>query len=245
MTILQNLESTRTLVKFKRKAEVYFGNVDQGAFGLDTTESPTAKKMRSQLNVGLDKVKRTLSSVDVFPSISQARRLAAGESEEDVDLVENIFNLHRYQVSPQILVDHIERAIGIYRDDRINAWMRTLNPLFWLSILFDYAGRLPFFILGSLGFDRSKLEGGALGKFLKGCFRAALLLVLLTGILHYLGALDPLKSRLRALSSYLKLHGGGAIHQLEQRTDEFILDLQGYSPENTPESPDPVEQSPR
>ena len=240
MTIFQNLERTRTLVKFKKLIETYFANLDQGAFGLETTENPIAKRDRSQLNLRLENVRRALDSVETYPAAPNVRRSTAYEPSGEIDLLENIFSLQQHKVDPKTLVDHIERAIGIYTTDRFGASVRTLNPFFWLSILIDYTARLPFFLLGSLGLDRDRLEGAALGKLLKGFFRVAVLLALLVGLIHYLGLLDPLTSRLQGLFSRLKLNGQEAIHSLEQRTDELLLKLQDSSPESKPENRDPA-----
>ena len=119
--------------------------------------------------------------------------------------------------------------------------MRTLNPLYWLSILIDYTARLPFFILGSLGLDRDRLEGAVLGKFFKGFFRVAVFLALLAGVMHYFGVLDPLKSRLQGLFTHMRLNSQGAIHSLEQTTDDFLLKLKDSSPKSIPEDQDPAQ----
>ena len=240
MTIFQNLDRTRTLVKFKKLVETYFANVDHGAFGLDAKENIIAKRTRSQLNLRLEKVKMAMHSVETHPTAPQQIRRAAYEPSGEIDLLENLFSLQQHKVEPQTLVDHVERAIGMYTGDRFNASLRTLNPLYWLGIVLDYSARLPFFILGSLGLDRDRLEGTALGKFFKGCFRVAVLLALLVGLIHYLGFLDPLRAELPGLFSRLKLNSQEAIHSLEQTTDKFLLKLQGSSPESIPEDQDPA-----
>jgi hypothetical protein len=240
MTIFQNLERTRTLVKFKKLIETYFANLDQGAFGLETTENPIAKRTRSQLNLRLEKVKRALDSVETYPAAPNERRRAAYEPSGELDLLENIFSLQQHKVDPQTLVDHIERAIGMYSADKFRASVRTLNPLYWLSILINYTARLPFFLLGGLGLDQDRLEGAALGKFLKGFFRAAVFLALLAGLMHYLGFLEPLKSRAKGLFTHLKRNSEEVLHSLEQKTDEFILKFQNSSPESIPGDQDPA-----
>jgi hypothetical protein len=238
MTIFQNLERTRTLVKFKKLTEMYFANLDEGAFGLEITESVIAKRTRSQLNLMLEKAKRALLAAETYPTAPNERRKAVYETSGEVDLLENIFSLKQQKVDPQTLVDLVERAIGMYRDDRLSASLRTLNPLYWLSILINYTARLPFFILGSLGLDRDRLEGAALGKFLKGFFRVAVFVALLAGLIHYLGFLDPLRSRLQGIFAHLKLNSQEVIHSLVEETDELILKLQDLS-ENMPERQDP------
>jgi hypothetical protein len=234
MTIFQNLDRTRTLVKFKKLVETYFANVDYGAFGLDAKENIIAKRTRSQLNLMLEKVKMAMHSVETHPTAPQQIRRAAYEPSGELDLLENLFSLQQNKVEPQTLVDHVERAIGMYTGDRFNASLRTLNPLYWLSILVNYTARLPFFILGSMGLNRDRLEGSTLGKVFKGFFRVAVFLAILVGVIHYLGFLGPLKSRGQELFTHLKANSQEVIHSLEQTTDKFLLKLQGYSPERIP-----------
>lgn len=240
MTIFENLKRTRTLVKFKKLVQTYYSNLDRGAFGLENTENLIAKRTRSQLNLMLEKVKGALHSVETYPTAPNERRRAAYEPSGEIDLLENIFSLQQHKMDPQTLVDHVERAIGVYTADRFGASVRTLNPFYWLSILINYAARLPFFIMGGLGLDQDRLEGTALGKLFKGCFRVAVFLALLAGVMHYLGVLDPLKSRLQGLFTHLKLNSREAIHSLEQTTDELLLKLKDSSPKSTPEDQDPA-----
>ena len=205
MTIYQNLKSLRTLKKFRKLAERYFENVDYGSYGLTALENPKAKAIRSQLNLMLERVKRALSSVDLRSKICPVPPVDAPDSEEGVYLVENIFNLHALKISPQTLLDYVERAIGAYRDEKPRALIRTFNPLFWLSILLDYTANLPFAMLGALGLNRSGMETSPLGKLFKGCFRAAILVGAFAFTLHSLGYLDPMKPKAQGVISNLKL----------------------------------------
>ena len=230
MTIFQNLESNRTLKKFKKLAERYFENVDYGSYGLTAVEKPKAKAIRSQLNLMLEKVKRALFSVEITPDICDASRQADHpEYEEGIYLVDNIFNLHQLKISPQTLLDYVERAIGVYRDDKFKSLIRTLNPLFWLSTVLDYVSGLPFAILGVLGFNRSKIEDGAFGKFLKGCFRVAIVVTVLAIVLYHQGYLDPIEQKVDGLLSHLKLKGQEVIPYLRLKTQELIARFQDSS----------------
>jgi hypothetical protein len=216
-------------MKFKKMIELYFGKADQGSSRRAVPDDVVAKRTRSQLNLNLEKVKRALLAVDISPNVPGTRRTGPGQRPRDIDLVEDIFSLHQHKISPQTLVDHVERAVGIYRDDRGRATLRTINPLYWLSVLLDYAGRLPSFILVGLGMDRERFEGTALGDFLKGSFRLALLLALGLVGLHYAGLLDPLKSTLLVLGTHLKTFTLAVIDMFVQATDALLLEIQELS----------------
>ena len=224
MTTFQNLQSIRTLKKFKKLAERYYENVDYASYGLTVLEKPKAKAIRSQLNLMLERAKRALSCADISPDICDPFRPTAHDHEEGVYLVENIFNLHQLKISPQTLLDYVERAIGVFRDDKFKSLIRTLNPLFWLSIVLDYTSSLPFAILGALGFNRSKIEEGSLGKFLKGCFRVAVVVTVLAVILDHQGYLDPIEQEVRGFMSHLKLKGHEFSFHLQDSSQQISLE---------------------
>jgi hypothetical protein len=139
-------------------------------------------------------------------------------------LVDNIFNLHQLKISPQTLFDYVERAIGVYRDDKVKSLVRTLNPLFWLSIVLDYVSGLPFTVLGALGLNLSKIEDGLVGKFLKGCFRVAVVVTVLAVILDHQGYLDPIKQEVRGFMSHLKLKGQEFSFHLPDSSQQITLE---------------------
>ncbi len=215
MTIFRNLQSLRTLNRFKKLTERYFENVDYGSYGLTVVERPKARAIRSRLNLMLERAKRALSLAGLSPDLCDESRPEAAEHEEAVYLAENIFNLHQLKISPQALLDSVERAIGIYRDDKFRSLIRTLNPFFWLSVLLDCASSLPFAILGALGCNRSRIENSHFGKFLKGGFRVAVVVTVLAVILHRLGYLDPLGRNVLEFLSHLKLKGRELIAYLQ------------------------------
>jgi len=224
LTIFQNLRSIRTLKKFKKLAERYFANVDYGTYGLTVVEKPKAKGIRSKLNLMLERVKRVLSAAEVCPDICDASRPTAAGYEEGIYLVDNIFNLHQLKIAPQTLLDYVERAIGVYRDDKFKSLVRTVNPLFWLSISLDFISSLPFAILGVLGFNRSKMEDCLFGKFLKGCFRIAVVVTVLLVILHHQGYLDPIEQKVDGFLIQLKLKGEEVMVRLQDSSPQITLE---------------------
>jgi hypothetical protein len=224
MTIFRNLECLRTLKKFRKLGEQYFANVDYGSYGLTAVEKPEAKAIRSILNLMLERAKRVLSSAEVSPDICDASRPTEAGYEEGLYLVDNIFNLHQLRISPQTLLDYVERAIGVYKDDRFKSLMRTLNPLFWLSVVLDYISSFPFAILGSLGFNRSKIENGCLGEFTKGCFRVAVVVTVLAVTLYYQGYLDSIEQEVQGFMSHVKLKGQKVTSYLEESSQQIPVE---------------------
>jgi hypothetical protein len=229
MTIFQNLGTLRTLKKFRKLAERYFENVDYGSYGLTVSENAKARSIRSQLNLMLERVKRALNCVDVRSEICPVPPIDAPDSEEGVYLVENIFNLHALKISPQTLLDYVERAIGAYKDEKPRTLVRTFNPLFWLGILLDFVAALPFSVLSALGLNRSAIEKNPLAKLFKGCLRAAILVGALAVSLQALGYLDPMKVKAQGVISNLK---GKALQVMPDLRHE-ILELKPHSGESS------------
>jgi hypothetical protein len=227
MTIFQNLDSLRTLKRFRKLAERYFDNVDYGSYGLTVSENAKAKAVRSQLNLMLERVKRSLSCIDLRSEICPVPPVGAPESEEGIYLVENIFNLHELKISPRTLLDYVERAIGAYRDEKPRALIRTFSPLFWLSILLDCAAGLPFAFLGALGLNRSAMETSPLGRLFKGSVRAAIVAGAFALALHALGYLDPVKVRAQGVLSNLK----GKVQEVMPGLRDGLQELKSHAEE--------------
>ena len=223
MSIFQNLQCLRTLKKFRKLAERYFENIDYGSYGLTAVEKPEAKAIRSRLNLMLETAKRAISSGEVNPDICDASRPTAAGYEEGLYLVDNIFNLPQLKIFPETLLDYVEKAIGVYRDDRFKSLIRTLNPLFWLSVVLDCISSIPFAILGSLGLNRSKIENGCLGRFSKGCFRVAVVVTVLAVTLYYQGYLAPIEQEVRGFMSHLKLKGQKVTSYLQDSSQQITL----------------------
>ena len=112
----------------------------------------------------------------------------------EIDLILNLFKLDRYQISASYAVGFIEMALGVYQSDRTAALRRTINPFWWLFSGLLWFTRIPFVVLGAVGFDAERAERSVLGRFVK--LAAALLAAtaaLLT-ILNLLGWLPEAKA---------------------------------------------------
>lgn len=164
-------------------------------------ENQQAIETRRQINLLIDKVHFIVMSAGILPVMHYTPPPAVGDLARNIDLIYNIFNLHRFQIEPQYLLDFIDRAIGIYEDDKFNALLRTLNPLFWISLILDYIASLPFKFIGKIGFNQSKVESSVVGRLVKGVF------YLITVLASFLTALDLLGYRekfLLLIKSWIK-----------------------------------------
>lgn len=104
---------------------------------------------------------------------------AIGGCIQNIDLIDNLFNLQNYDIEVQTLIDIIDRALGIYERDLKNSIIRTLNLFFWLEKSLELISSLPFYLLGSVGFNRLRLETSDIGKLVKFIIKLITIFVLL------------------------------------------------------------------
>ena len=114
------------------------------------------EKVREQINRMLPKVSRFLREADTYPIITVREPPFVGGRIWNIDVAENIFNLENWELSPQVITDSVQRAIGYYQDDLLNSFFRTINPFWWLMRLIAALIRIPFGILAWAGYDAGK-----------------------------------------------------------------------------------------
>jgi len=98
-------------------------------------------------------------------------------------------------------LDVIERAIGIYENDRLNALFRTVNPLFWIGLILDYIVSLPFKVIGKVGFNQKKIESLITGRVIKGTLY---LIMVLAAFLTVLEKIDYLEKFISLIQGWIK-----------------------------------------
>ena len=135
-----------------------------------------------------------MNSVITSAGIKTVAYYSGGGSGGSIDLIQNVFNLHYYLIGYEQVLDMVDRAIGVYESDKSNALLRTLNPLFWISLILDYIVSLPFKFVGKMGFNQSRIESSIVGRIVKGIF------YLVTVLASFLTALDLLGYREKFLS---------------------------------------------
>ncbi len=187
ITIWENYRRTKLLLEFRNLVVTYFANLLVSG---RRVENKKAQQARIEINMILDKTYFVVISAGVKPTIYYSPPPSIGGLEGDIDLIHNIFNLYRYQIEPRKILDFIERAIGIYENDRHNALLRTLNPLFWLGLILDYIVSLPFKVIGKIGFNQEKIESSITGKIIKGILYFITVLASFLTVLEKIGYLE-------------------------------------------------------
>lgn len=152
---------------------------------------------RRSINRNIDEADKILSEAGQCPVVIYTPPPMVGGNAMRINIVQNIFNLDEFEMAPRTVLDYIERATGVYEHDQTKAWLRTVNPFFWLGLAFDGVARLPFVALGKLGFPQSKIETSPLGRFVRGLLILTEAMAAFLACLYYLGWLDRFKHLLR------------------------------------------------
>lgn len=198
MFIWENLRRLNEIVSFKNLVTQYFNNAQYSWQADGLIENDKAIESRTKINLVIDKVHTFIKEAGVSPSIYYAPPPAVGGLKGSIDLVANIFTFHRLQITPQDLLDVIERAIGVYSNDKRNSLLRTINPLFWIHTILEILISLPLRLLGLIGFDRVKIENSLISKIYKLVTETVLIIAAILSILERIGYLERLKSLLES-----------------------------------------------
>ncbi len=141
ITFGENSARLRMLKNFREIVVEYFENSRLDLESGSHIEKEEAKDARAAINLIKQKAYITMRLADVNPRAASTPSLASGGHDKNVDLILNIFNLGRNGIPSNTAVDYIERAIDVYKENRLDSLMRTISPFFWAGILFDHIFR--------------------------------------------------------------------------------------------------------
>ena len=187
------------LIEFRHLVIEYFNNSRAEWMVDERIEKPKAEEARVKINRMMDEVHDIIFYAGINPSIRYTPPPAVGGYIQDIDLIQNIFNLHRFQIAPKYHLDFIERAIGKYESNAGPAIRRAINPFFYVGLVFDLVARLPFILIGRVGLNRKKAEQSLLGRLIKGVIYIITALASLLTVLQLLDYLEPIKEILRSV----------------------------------------------
>lgn len=166
-----------TIIDF-RKAFVRYYEIDY-----NRSPSPDEEQekiiLRKKLNTLNGEVDRYVCKAGVSASVYYSPPPAVGGLAGDIHFFSNLFNLHGFSISPQMVIDVLDRSAGNYLYLQKISRKKMLNPLFWIGEII----RSPFHLLDFAGFDGDKIEISWFGKAYK---LLSALLVLIATILTIL-----------------------------------------------------------
>ena len=196
ITFWENERRLKKLIKFRNYVVDYFNDSHKDTFGIHPTEGEKAKHSRRKINLMIDEVHKMIIAAGINCNIRWVPPPAVGGYAGKVDVLINLSNLYRFNISPHDAIDLIERAIGVYQSDRRKSVFRTFNPFWWMSRLLYWFARTPFSLIEVAGFDATRAERSTLGRFVKIIFILISVIASLLAILYYMGWLEILKSAL-------------------------------------------------
>jgi hypothetical protein len=162
----------QTLKEFRRQIETYMAHSEawERRYRRPEGNCPTdhiGEQSREKINQMIPKVSHFLFEAGAYPTVSWRDAPAAGGSKYEIDIIQNIFGLNRFEIPLRVVIDHIERGIGYYQNDLVGSLLRTVNPFWWLERLVAAIIRIPFRIVEWAGYDSDKAEESAGGKLYK------------------------------------------------------------------------------
>lgn len=141
ITFRENSARIKLLAQFKDLINDYFSNSTLNMLEGTYTEKQPASEAKAAINLIIKKAYHTIRLADIKTSAASISSVAIGIKDQNIDLVLNIFNLGRHNIAPETALDFIEDAIDVYKSNRLSSLVRTVNPLFWLKVLFHHIVR--------------------------------------------------------------------------------------------------------
>lgn len=189
----ENNRRLNKLAEFRALVIQYFNNSRAEWMADERIEEPEAEKTRVKINRIMDETHETILYSGVNPSIRYTPPAVVGGYIQNIDLVQNVFHLHRFQITANNLLDFIDRSIGIYESNKRPALLRAINPFFYIGLAFDLVARIPFVLIGHAGFNRQKIEESLTGRLVKGSIYIVTTLASLLTVFQLLDYLESFK----------------------------------------------------
>jgi len=186
-----NWERRRLLSRVRSDLDAYFAALTYEAFPFRVVESDEARRIRENSSGSMRRCRRIVRASGQVSLV----RLAPGERAGDVervDLLEVVFELDRHNLRKEDVFQALDAATQAYERGARAAWLRTFNPLYWLSMGLDVVEVAPFFPLRLLGIEPGRVADSAPGTVVRVLLRSvALATVVVVGIVA-LGLQEPL-----------------------------------------------------
>ncbi|MCP2671790.1 hypothetical protein NHF40_12705 [Maricaulaceae bacterium EIL42A08] len=165
LTYFANRHRQTAIKAFHSNIDAYFTGLNIGMHA--TTESDDAKEARALINRRMSEIKTYVEEAGVSTAVDYQDAPIAGGRRHVVDIIDNIFQLHDFQMGREFIDDLLERALGNYEFDQTPALIRTLNPFWWANSTLSALVRVPFKVLGEFGLDTGPFQASILGKILQ------------------------------------------------------------------------------
>jgi len=187
----ENARRIRELIKFRDQVVTYFNNCEFDR--LEPLENEEAVKVRSAINRSMVEIRDMIIAAGVLPIITYTPPRTVGGYIQNIDMILNIFHVQHYDINPKEITDYLEKAIGVYEKSQRRSKIRIFNPFFYIGFLLDLIAEIPFFLVGKIGFNRTKAESSVIGRIIKGIGYLIPVLAAALTILDILGYTEIIK----------------------------------------------------
>jgi|TARA_R100001143_G_scaffold63527_2_gene71384 hypothetical protein len=191
--IWENSRRLNKLYNFRGLIIEYFNNSRLEWMADERIEENDAREARVAINRSMDEVHAIILYSGISPSLIWTPPPAVGGYRQNIDLIQNVFNLHAFRIEPNNILDFIDRSIGVYESNRVPSIFRALNPFFYAGLLFDALVDIPFVFIGKLGVNKEKAESSVIGKTVKGALYLITVAAAFLTILQLLDLIGPVK----------------------------------------------------
>ena len=185
-TYFRTRYSLKKLDEFRKLVIDYFDTAKRPNISTDLTRNDKVQTVRSTINRNIHIIEKIMSEANISIIIRNIDPPLMGARTTRLCLLNNLFLLHQYNYDfkpQQLIIDRIDKAIGVYSSDIIPSIIRTVNPFFWLMKLLNFIFEIPFYFLKSIGFNTDKIKKVPFIKLVSNCI---MLLASITGILSFL-----------------------------------------------------------
>ena len=189
--IRENARRLSKLVEFRELIIEYFNNHSNTA---------AANAARKKINRSMNQAHSIVVQSGTNPVLTWRAPPTAGGYSVRVDLIANIFNLDDYFTEYDLVLDLIDRSIGMYESNAKWARFRIFNPFYYIRLVFDFISRLPFIALGKLGANKQRLEMSKFGRLIKRVLYLIQVVAALIGIYQFWDFWTPIKNFVRELA---------------------------------------------
>ena len=197
ITCWENKKRVAALYRYRKCVVEYLNNVTTT---IDATiknamvDNLPAREVRMQINLIVNEVKTYVIGAKIGTEVIRTAPASAGGRTFRFDLFDDFFgNLDSYGIPYDLVIDMLEKAIGVYTGDESKAFWRTVSPLWWMKRLFEEIGRIPFRLLTTFGLDMERSENSLLGRMFRGLFSWIAAFASLLVIANLLGFLEEIK----------------------------------------------------
>lgn len=148
------------LRRFEQQLRQYFALLDTNS----PAEQTARRDLRKKINESAYRIIDILQAAQVDPMHAHGKPL---------NLITHVFQLEQHGLHPQDVYDLLHRGIGVYQQNRFWAWVRSMNPFFYIWRLLDFLGGILF---ASMGVPKNQRQGGIV-KFMQGALTLIITLI--------------------------------------------------------------------